>query len=44
MSQGNLCTDDLNTVIKKLTAFDLTEEVSANAFKKKLTQTHLTPV
>ncbi|KMQ94863.1 ap-3 complex subunit sigma-2-like protein, partial [Lasius niger] len=26
MSQGNLCTDDLNTVIKKLTAFDLTEE------------------
>ncbi|XP_070151277.1 G patch domain-containing protein 4 [Polyergus mexicanus] len=40
----NFCTDDLNTVIKKLTTFDLTEEVSANAFKKKLTQTHLTPV
>lgn len=40
----NFCTDDLNTVIKKLTTFDLTEKVSANAFKKKLTQTHLTPV
>lgn len=40
----NVCTDDLNNVIKKLTTFDLTEEVSANALKKKLTQTHLTPV
>ncbi|XP_050458249.1 G patch domain-containing protein 4 [Cataglyphis hispanica] len=40
----NFCTDDLNTVIKKLTTFDLTEKVSANALKKKLTQTHLTPV
>lgn len=40
----NFCTDDLNTVIKKLTTFDLTEEVSANAFKKKLTQTHRTSV
>lgn len=40
----NFCTDDLNNVIKKLTTFDLTEEVNTNALKKKLTQTHLTPV
>lgn len=40
----NVYTDDLNNVIKKLTTFDLTEEVSASALKKKLTQTHLTPV
>lgn len=43
MSQKN-CTDDLNSVIKKLTTFDLTEEISANALKKKPTQTHFTPV
>ncbi|EFN72261.1 G patch domain-containing protein 4 [Camponotus floridanus] len=40
----NVYTDDLNNVIKKLTTFELTEEVSASALKKQLTQTHLTPV
>lgn len=40
----NVYTDDLNNVIKKLTTFELTEEVSASVLKKKLTQTHLTPV
>lgn len=44
INSENFCTDDLNNVIRKLTTFDLTEEVSANALKKKLTQTHLTPV
>lgn len=44
MSQKTFCTDDLNSVIKKLTTFDLSEEVSANALKKKSTQTHSTPV
>ncbi|XP_011630773.1 G patch domain-containing protein 4 [Pogonomyrmex barbatus] len=35
---------ELNTVIKDLTEFGLTEKVEANVFKKKSTQTHLTPV
>ncbi|KAL0108514.1 hypothetical protein PUN28_015211 [Cardiocondyla obscurior] len=35
---------DLNSVIKNLSAFGLTEEVNAKAIKNKPTQTHLTPV
>lgn len=44
ISPVKFCTDDLNNVIKKLTTFDLTEGVNANKLKKKLTQTHRTPV
>lgn len=44
INSENFCTDDLNNIIRKLTTFDLTEEVSVKALKKKLTQTHLTPV
>lgn len=43
--RGEALANELNSVIKNLTAFDLTDKVNANTIKKKSsTQTHLTPV
>jgi len=42
--KGEVLTQELNSVIKNLTTFNLTEEVNANTIKKRPTQTHLTPV
>lgn len=42
--KGETLAHELNSVIKNLMAFDLTEEINANTIKKKPTQTHFTPV
>lgn len=42
--KGEALAHELNSVIKNLTAFDLTEEINTKTIKKRPTQTHLTPV
>lgn len=44
MIKGEALSQEMNSVIKNLMAFGLSEEVNANIIKKRPTQTHLTPV
>lgn len=44
MIKGEGLSQEMNSVIKNLMAFGLSEEVNANIIKKRPTQTHLTPV